>query len=1298
MHTGRDGQVVTFYSYKGGTGRTMALANVAWILAANGKRVLAVDWDLESPGLHRFFAPFIDPGVLAGTRGVIDMIREYEWSTTRGDRTPGWIERYACVQRHSFSLDWDFPGGGTLDFLSAGRQNHEYEGALGEMNWDDFYQNQNGGRFFDAMRDDMREHYDYTLIDSRTGHSDIAGICTSHLPDVFVDCFTFSEQGMDGSAQMARQLLSRRNIRVLPVPMRVDPAEKRKADIGRTVAMRQFADLPGGMDEERRQAYWLGVQVPYQAYYAYEETLATFGDVPGASGTLLNAYENLVGHITSHEIMSLPPMSHGVRAQINARFERKPFAEADVLLLTDTSADQVWVEWVEHVLVASGFHVVHAPGPEKPQADGAQRLRIISRREGAAGTIIDDPELCAVYTADITPWRRITPANSAFIAGLSATAAAERLLDLIGRPVGDTDAVLAGAPRYPGEEPQLVVNLPARNARFTGREPVLRELREQLRSGTAVVLFGTQAVALQGMGGVGKTQLALEYAYRYRTAYDVVAWLRADSDESLGSSLHDLGDLLGLQSEQFGADYARAVVQELGRDKRRWLLIFDNADEPEAIRTYLPHGPGHVLITSRNMSWGEQTQPLQIDVFTREESIEHLLQRVDSLNRQDAHLVAEQLADLPIVVAAAAAWLAETLTPVSEYLTLIREEGPSAALTATTDQSIARTWDLSLIRLRDRDQAAYRLFQLCSVMAPEIPLDLVYSDQMAEYLKAFNPALSERMARGSLVQQINRLALLRLDQRPSAAGETDRRGQIIIHRVVQNVVRDRMTEEELHEARRQVHQVLARARPDGEVEEQKNWPRFRQLWSHLDASEAVHSAEESVRQLIIDRMRLYYVQGDAAAGRPRAERTTQIWADQLEGTADREAADVLRRQLLFLRFNLANLLRDLGEFQLSYEVDKDVLAAQQELLPANHPHVLMTRGGLAADLRGLGRYPEALELDLDTYNTWQEYYGEENARTLAARNNLAVSYRLMGDFRLAAEHDEQTLVRRREVLGETSYLTLASAACLARDWRDAGDFARSAALLEQTVGDLLETRGPDSRITLTTQANYAVSLRSLGRIGETVPLHQTTFMKLGQLFGPEYPETVSCRLSLALSLLNSGEPERAIGEMLEIRQFYERRLGPRHPYTLVCSNDLAIAERAAGRSRAAREWLRPSVASLTAVLGARHPYTLSAQMNLAICEIDAAGEDDTPDIPAARARLIALAHTIPEVFGADHPNTLRFEANLALIDLARGDRTAEERIVELRERMVNRVGDDHPIVEALDHRRYLYRIIDPHQF
>src|ERR1700740_3747544 len=121
------GQVVTFYSYKGGVGRTMALANVAWILASNGKRVLIVDWDLESPGLHRFFHPFLASSTVAATPGVIEIIDDY--TTAAMDpaaQDDGWVEKHAEVERHAVSLDWAFPGDGALDFISAGRQDQDY--------------------------------------------------------------------------------------------------------------------------------------------------------------------------------------------------------------------------------------------------------------------------------------------------------------------------------------------------------------------------------------------------------------------------------------------------------------------------------------------------------------------------------------------------------------------------------------------------------------------------------------------------------------------------------------------------------------------------------------------------------------------------------------------------------------------------------------------------------------------------------------------------------------------------------------------------------------------------------------------------------------------------------------------------------------------------------------------------------------------------------------------------------------------------------------------------------------------
>jgi len=252
MTENRQGQVVTFYSYKGGTGRTMALANVAWILAANGKRVLVADWDLEAPGLERFFHPFLDSRRTAFSGGVIDLIREYEWATTASGPRPGDLselyESYARVSRHAFSIDWAFPDGGTLDILPAGVQRLDYAQSVVGIDWDIFHDRLNGGRFLDALRADMKANYDYALVDSRTGFSDVADICTIHLPDTLVACFTYSSLGIEGAHERAtaiQTVYGGRNIRILPVPMRVDPAEKAKEDLGRALARHRFGGLPG---------------------------------------------------------------------------------------------------------------------------------------------------------------------------------------------------------------------------------------------------------------------------------------------------------------------------------------------------------------------------------------------------------------------------------------------------------------------------------------------------------------------------------------------------------------------------------------------------------------------------------------------------------------------------------------------------------------------------------------------------------------------------------------------------------------------------------------------------------------------------------------------------------------------------------------------------------------------------------------------------------------------------------------------------------------------------------------------
>ena len=1306
----REGKVVTFYSYKGGTGRTMALANVAWILAASGKRVLAVDWDLESPGLFRFFSPFIDRDALDSTGGVIELIREYEWATAMQDdkRDERWHEQYARVHKYSFSLNWShFPDGGTLDFLSAGQQNNDYATTLAGMNWDEFYERQGGGYFFDALRADMRKHYDYTLIDSRTGFSDVADICTIQLPDILVTCFTLSEQGISGAAKVARQIEHRygsRRIRILPVPMRIDPAEKAKADTGRTVAQQRFGGLPTEITDGDVDAYWARMQVPYQAFYAYEELLATFADQPGVNGSLLSAYEVLTQEISSGEVTALPPMGAALRERINARFTRSATSVENEIVLRHAPYDRVWAEWIGHLLNSAGVKVIDPWFAEDSSAGAARELTIVSAANVEEEEDLVVPDRSAdrvplvVYVADVRRLSHVPTSHTVSIAGLDADAAASRILGLIGREGAAADVELPTSPRFPGRD-NNVFEVPGRNQRFTGREEDLRALRTHLRSSPKVVLAGRGPVALQGMGGIGKSQLALEYAHRYRAAYDVVWWLDADQVSFIESALGDLAPALGVAASDSNRDNARAVLQALRRTDLRWLIIMDNADEVEGVLPYIPDGRGHVLITSRNLQWVDKATTMPVDVFKRAESIQHLTTRVPTIRVEQADKVAALLGDLPIAIAAAGAWLSDTGSSVDEYLAQVARFGPRVVMEPHSNVSVEATWELSLNHLREGNPAAYRVLQLCSVFAPEIAADLVYSDEFADALVPFHAQAKERLVRQQLVQQANRLALIRVDPRGDSptGGERGRGGLVIMHRLLQHAVRSRMTEAQLEEARRQVHVVLAAARPDGEIDDPESWPRFRMILPHLEASKASLSRQVEVRALIIDRVRYLQLRGDLETGRRLGQEVSSTWEQMLAEEAEEQVRLDLRRQLLHLQFNLANILSYLGSYQDSRDLDEEVLAAQRELLGEDHPHTLMTAGGLARDLRGLGAYHQALLLDERTFTSWKRNFTEEHPRTLAALNNLASTQRLMGDFREARKNDEMVLAGRRAILGETHPDTLASSAYVGIDMRDAGDYEQSIARLSNVHRDFLQVRGPDALMTLRTQANLAVSLRAAGRADEAGELLESAYERLNDQFGPDNPETLTCRLSLSINLLTVDLYERAGREMTEVRRIYQRNYGPRHPLTLVCQLNLAMVARRGGDLAGARALTSSSTAVLAEVLGADHPYTLSGWMNEGIC----IAED--PDPPEGREAGDQLAlellqradEGLSRVLGPDQPNALRSRANV-LLQWNRLHPGRPRRIDTVMRELAYRLGDDHPAVVAIREGRFQRRIIDPH--
>lgn len=333
---GKKGKIITFYSYKGGTGRSMALANAAWILASQGQQVLIIDWDLEAPGLHRYLHPFlIDPDLMS-TEGLIDFVWDFALEsvtpTVDGAESRGSdrLTSAADLTPYMVGLDYDF-GEGCLDFIPAGRQGPSYSSRVNSFNWENFYGRLGGGILLEEVRRRLKRDYDFILIDSRTGVSDTSGICTVQMPDQLVVCFTCNNQSITGTAAVVESVLSQREaagrkadepLQVFPVLMRVDLAEKDKLDASRSFCRKTFFGFPNHLEGRGRDRYWRKAEVLYHSYYAYEEILAVVGDSAESDKTLLSDMETLTGHLTDQKITELRPFPEPRRLELKAKYLR----------------------------------------------------------------------------------------------------------------------------------------------------------------------------------------------------------------------------------------------------------------------------------------------------------------------------------------------------------------------------------------------------------------------------------------------------------------------------------------------------------------------------------------------------------------------------------------------------------------------------------------------------------------------------------------------------------------------------------------------------------------------------------------------------------------------------------------------------------------------------------------------------------------------------------------------------------------------------------------------------------------
>jgi transcriptional regulator with XRE-family HTH domain len=373
-------------------------------------------------------------------------------------------------------------------------------------------------------------------------------------------------------------------------------------------------------------------------------------------------------------------------------------------------------------------------------------------------------------------------------------------------------------PGLAGTAPR-VWNVPARNPGFTGRDGLLAAVRERLLAGGAAVVQ-----ALHGMGGVGKTQLAVEYAHRFAASYELAWWINAEQAGLIGDQVAALGVALGCIDA--GAEIAtvRAVVLAELWARARWLLVFDNAEDPAEVAAWLPGGGGHVLITSRETGWDELAAPVEVDVLARAESVALLQHRIAGLTEADADRLAAGLGDLPLALAQAAAFLAGTGMAVDEYLGLLRTRaGPllDQAVPVSYPRSLAAATGLTAARLADDDAVAAELASLCAFLAPDpIPEDL-FTGAPGVLPGGLAARAADPLAWRQTLARLARQSLARIDQHA-----------LVMHRLTQAILRDRLTPGQADTTRASTEAILAASHP-GDPDNSATWPRWAQVMPHL---------------------------------------------------------------------------------------------------------------------------------------------------------------------------------------------------------------------------------------------------------------------------------------------------------------------------------------------------------------------------------------------------------------------------------------------------------------------------------
>lgn len=718
--------------------------------------------------------------------------------------------------------------------------------------------------------------------------------------------------------------------------------------------------------------------------------------------------------------------------------------------------------------------------------------------------------------------------------------------------------------------------MPPANPDFKGRETELASIQKRL--------LAERTVVLRGMSGIGKTQLAMAYVYKFKNNYDIIGWIRAGRGELIANHIADVARQVGCATfDSEVPEAAAALLAEL-RKSDRWLLVIDNAETPTELLRWLPGGlTGHVLITTQAGGWGELAgAPIEVESFSRAESVAVLRHRVKRLTDADADALAHELGDLPLAIAQAANYLSESPMPAAEYLQELKDRPVrtlAQGIPAHYQKSVSAAFELTIERLEAHNRAAAELAEISAFLAAEpIPVTLFRKDACKPFFpEPLASAITGNAATGNFAFW---------DVLTDLLGRSVARvygSTFVMHRLIQAFLRDRNRYRDgptagLDAARK----ILAAGRPQ-DTSDAASWSDWELLLPHVLAVDPAESADSLVRDLACDTVRYLLYCGDVIAARKLATELDDRWKHE---PSDRHA--------MIAAGLMARVLAQEGKYAEARTSGQEILDRLRRTLGDDDPDTLTAASDLASYLRKLNKMQDALELDQDTLRRRKQVpvLGENHPDTLASASNLAADLARLNRMREAQELDEDTLHRRRQVLRDDHPDTLASASNLAADLAELKQLKRALEINEDTLKRRRRTLGADHPAALSTANNLALIQAMLGHRRAAQRLAEDTLTRRRRVLGEKHPETLNTASNLADILAKRHRllPATRLAE----RTLYLSRLvyGEEHPETVVITSNLIGYLRRLRRYRRARRLESNIAPSIHRVLGADHPSRL----------------------------------------------------------------------------------------------------------